>query len=84
MTELTPEVFEESGFAKKPQGSLLSSLTNPRCYSYRLDDEPPVLHINLTALLSCRRYHGKCMLDGTIVGIERVEIDDAPRCSPFL
>ena len=78
VTELTPEVFEESGFDKKPTGTLLSTLANPSVlFWHDSDDEPPVLHINLTALPPVQTVitENVQMLDGTIVGIERVEID---------
>jgi len=78
VTELTPEVFEESGFDLKPDGSLLMQLTNPTMLFWQdSDNEPPTFTVTTAAVPPAQTVitANVQMLDSTILAIESVEID---------
>lgn len=78
VTELTPEVFEESGFDEKPDGTLLMQLTSPTMFFWQDSDrEPPAFTVTTTAIPPAQTVitGNVQMLDSTILGIESVEID---------
>ena len=76
--ELTAEVFKTEGFEDFPRSEVLTRLVNPALlYWHDSDDELPQLKVSIKAAPSVQTVYSKNteMIDSTILGIEKVEIE---------
>lgn len=76
--ELTAEVFKTEGFEDFPRSEVLTRLVNPALlYWHDSDDELPELKVSIEAAPSVQTVYSKNteMIDSTILGIEKVEIE---------
>ena len=76
--ELTAEVFKTEGFEDFPRSEVLTRLVNPALlYWHDSDDELPELKVSIKAAPPVQTVYSKNteMIDSTILGIEKVEIE---------
>lgn len=76
--ELTAEVFKTEGFEDFPRSEVLTRLVNPALlYWHDSDDELPQLKVSIKAAPPVQTVYSKNteMIDSTILGIEKVEIE---------
>lgn len=76
--ELTAEVFKTEGFEDFPRSEVLTRLVNPALlYWHDSDDELPELKVSIEAAPPVQTVYSKNteMIDSTILGIEKVEIE---------
>lgn len=76
--ELTAEVFKTEGFEDFPRSGVLTRLVNPALlYWHDSDDELPELKVSIEAAPPVQTVYSKNteMIDSTILGIEKVEIE---------
>lgn len=76
--ELTAEVFKTEGFEDFPRNEVLTRLVNPALlYWHDSDDELPELKVSIKAAPPVQTVYSKNteMIDSTILGIEKVEIE---------
>lgn len=76
--ELTAEVFKTEGFEDFPRSEVLTRLVNPALlFWHDSDDELPELKVSIEAAPPVQTVYSKNteMIDSTILGIEKVEIE---------